>query len=1273
MLFDGDQDKESENVSHQPPPPSGPPPRVRVLSEDPRRATEIKVRIQSPRTGSSCAGVALLDSGATGMFMDPSYAEQNKIEVRTLPNPIPVYNVDGSLNEMGSIREEADVILRIGDHSERVVFSIIKLGKTKMIIGHTWLHHHNPEVDWKTGNVTLTRCPTDCRVHIRKIRSVERKKLYRHRARSREDAAVPSPPPVTPPVDDEDPILQKGDMIFGLYFPDDANHEEIVRATSTPSQRLAEAAKEDGPPKTFEELVPEEFRDFEDVFSKDAFDKLPDRKPWDHHIDFIPGSTLPRPAKLFPLSPAEQKELDAFLTENLASGRIRPSKSPVAAPVFFVKKKDGGFRLVQDYRKLNDITIKNAYPLPLISDVIDRLRDSKWFGKLDLRWGFHNLRMAEGDEWKAAFRTNRGSFEPLVMYFGLCNSPGSFQNMVNDVLREWIDKGGCMIYLDDILNFAKERDEYVAGVRGILQTLREHKLFLKPEKCEFFRKKIEYLGLVISHNHVEMDPVKVAGVVTWPAPRNLKEVQSFLGFVNFYRRFIKDFAKVSRPLNDLTRKDTPFRWTNSENTAFETLKSLVTSAPILVFPSESGRFRVEADASDFATGAVLSQIQEDEKWHPVAFLSKSLSEAERNYDIYDKELLAIVRALEAWRHYLEGSPHTIEILTDHQNLQYFRAAQKLNRRQARWSVFLSRFDYLLKHRSGSQSGKPDALSRRADHPRGTEDNSDSILLKPKVFDVKAAETSTTTALDSEVVIVEGPSRTFLTRIKSATEMDDRIVKIVKELNNGGTGLHLSDWTMEKGRVLYRGRVYVPLDAKLRHDIVRAHHDGPTVGHPGRWKTSELVSRHYWWPGMGRYIAKYVQSCDTCNRTKTFPSKPTGLLNPNRIPDRRWQIISVDLIGELPESQGFNCIMVVVDRLSKRIHAMPTTTTVDSAGIARLFRDHVWRNHGLPETIISDRGTTFTSKFMTELNTLLRISTNVSTAYHPQTDGQTERVNQEIEQFLRIFINHRQDDWAEWLPIAEFAYNNRIHSATRETPFRLDSGQDPRLGTEPTRTGRIEAVDDFLTRMKKTEDEAKSALQQAADDMARFHDRHALEAPSYKVGDKVWLDAHNITTDRPTKKLSDKWLGPYLVDKVLSRSAVRLKLPRSMRIHPVFNVSKLRLFQPDPIVERAARPPPAPVVQGGEVEYEVERIQNSRMFRGKLQYLVKWEGYPDSENEWLPEVNLKNSPDIVQEFHDAHPEAPRRIHSAEFAQIPFRNLRLLTDTPSDIPDWSIHVA
>jgi hypothetical protein len=375
----------------------------------------------------------------------------------------------------------------------------------------------------------------------------------------------------------------------------------------------------------------------------------------------------------------EQTEMDAFLEEALATGRIRQSKSPLRAPVFFIKKKDGKLRFVQDYRALNAITRKNRYPLPLIDNLIHRLKDMRYFTKLDVHWGYNNVCIREGDEWKATFHTNRGLFEPLVMYFSLTNSPATFQTMMNELFQDLITKGVVSMYLDNILIFTNSLEEHRWITRLVLDRMREHKLYLRPEKCEFEKTRIEYLGVIILHNKVEMDPVKIAGVVDWPTPSNKKEVQSSVSFVKFYRHFIPGFSHHACALFDLTMKDVRFIWGLPQEDSFMKLKELVTSAPVLVLPNNNLPFRLEANGSGIATSAVLSQQNVDDNvWHPIAFLSKALNPVEQNYEIHDTKMLAIIRGLEEWRHYLEGARHPIEIWTDHKNLEYFRVAQKLN-------------------------------------------------------------------------------------------------------------------------------------------------------------------------------------------------------------------------------------------------------------------------------------------------------------------------------------------------------------------------------------------------------------------------------------------------------------------------------------------------------------------------------------------------------------------------------------------------------------------
>lgn len=349
----------------------------------------------------------------------------------------------------------------------------------------------------------------------------------------------------------------------------------------------------------------------------------------------------------------------------------------MASPFFFIKKKDGSLRPVQDYRKLNEMTIKNRYPLPLIQELIDKLKGSCYFTKMDICWGYNNIRIKEGDEWKAAFRTNRGLFEPLVMFFGLTNSPATFQTMMNTLFKEEIDRGQVIVYMDDILILGKTEKEHRETTRTVLQRLQENRLFLKPEKCLFEEKEVEYLGLIVSHNQLKMDPVKVEAVRNWLTPQNKCEVQQFLGFTNFYRHFILGFAQVAKPLTELTGKE-EWHWGNDQEEAFSKLKERLTSAPILAIPNDNGKFKIEVNASDYAIGGILSQEQDDRKWQPLVYISHLLNSTERNYKIYNKEMLAIMTAISEWRQYLLGAKKTFEIYTDHKNLEYFRKPQKLN-------------------------------------------------------------------------------------------------------------------------------------------------------------------------------------------------------------------------------------------------------------------------------------------------------------------------------------------------------------------------------------------------------------------------------------------------------------------------------------------------------------------------------------------------------------------------------------------------------------------
>lgn len=1187
-----------------------------------RNFPDIQLRCKT-NTGAVFTTTALLDSGANSSYVDHSFVKKYSLDLVELEHPRYVYNVDGTRNQGGTVTHTIDLIIEVQGHQERASFYVTDLGRKSMIVGMSWLRLHNPEIDWQTGKLLFTRCPPSCGAHRQFVNTIPLSSF---------NSIPPSlyypAGPQTPMTDLSDlNNLDLFDKISHVYFLPDQDLE--INAYEGIATRLAHESAKDQTKTTLEDIQRGPYADLVEVFSKKDFDELPQRKKWDHAIDFK-EDWKPFPSRVYPLSKTEQTDLDEFLQENLNSGRIRPSKSPIASPFFFVKKKDGGLRPIQDYRKLNAITIKNRYPLPLISELVDKLKGAKWFTKLDVRWGYNNIRIKEGDEWKAAFLTNRGLFEPTVMFFGLTNSPATFQTMMDEIFRELLQEGIMLVYMDDILIYTRSDniEDHHRAVRRVLEILAKYRLFLKPEKCQFDRIMVEFLGLIVGRDGISMDPVKVDGVRTWPIPTSVTQVRSFLGFANFYRRFIAGFSETARPLNDLTKKDFKFTWEDHQQKAFDKLKDIITSAPVLTFPDFQKPKMMECDASNFAYGAVLSQLEDDEKWHPVAFMSKSMTPAERNYDIHDKELLAIMASLEEWRHLVEGSG-TFQILTDHRNLEYFTKAQKLNRRQARWSAELQRFDFTLHHRPGRLSAKPDALSRRADHDQGLDDNKDQIILPSALF-VNALEI--------------GPE--ILPDLRKEQTKDPVVIDLMKTLESDGIGTH---WDFDGNLWTYDGRAYVP--ESLRHQVLKGHHDIPAAGHPGRDRTLELVSRNYYWPRMSRYVATYVGSCDLCNRTKIQRTKPFGTLKPNEVPERPWQVITFDLIVELPESQGYDAIFVVVDRFTKMIHIAPTTTEVTTIGIARLLRDMIWRYHGLPEVVISDRGSQFASQVMLELNKLLEITTSLSTAYHPQTDGQTERVNMEVEQFLRVYISERQDDWVEWLSMCEFAYNNHQHASSNQTPFFLNYGHHPRMGTELNRNTKFQSIDEFTFKMDLIRKDAAAALRRAAEDMKRYYDQGVKEAPEYKEGDRVWLEGTNIHTQRPSAKLAHKRYGPYEIVKKISSHAFKLKLPKAWKIHPVFHVSLLRPFVPDPILERHAAPPPEPDLIDGEPEYEIEKILNSRIRYRKMEYLVKWVGYPTEENTWNKAADMEHAQEEIEEFHKQNPRAPHLIRFAEIHESP----------------------
>lgn len=972
-------------------------------------------------------------------------------------------------------------------------------------------------------------------------------------------------------------------------------------------------------------LVPSEYHEFLDVFSKATADELPSRRPYDHHIPIAEGAKIPT-SRIYPLSASELETLAKYIEDNMRSGFIRQSSSPVGAPILFVKKKDGSLRLCVDYRALNSVTVKNKYPLPLIGETLDRLSQAKYFTKLDLRNGYHQIRIAEGDEWKTAFRTRYGHYEYQVMPFGLTNAPATFQNMINDTYMEYLDDF-VVVYLDDILIFSNTLEEHKRHVRLALQKLRDNHLFAKAEKCSFHAAEVEYLGYLVGPSGIRMDPSKLESIRTWPLPRCLKEVQSFLGFCNFYRRFIYRYSQLATPLTSLTKKDVKFNMGEEQVQAFEALKQAFVDADILRHFEPNVQCIIETDASDFGIGAAISQ-RINGKLHPIAFFSRKLNPAELNYDIFDKELLAVVSAFKHWRPYLEGAPEQTLVFTDHMNLLPFQTHKVLNRRQMRWHLFMAPFNYKIEHRAGKLQGRSDALSRRADYYEGSRASDSAPIRFFEPHQIGA--------------ITKDPFPTLLDELLAAQDEDPAIRQVLQDLRLGeNLESHDKRWSFdENALLLWDNLIYVPDDPHTRLRVIRDVHDSPTAGHPGVARTMERFSRTYYFPQARQFIHNYVNTCDECHRSKPVRKKAHGLLHPLEAPDAPFLSLSMDFIVKLPPApSGNDSIFVVVDRFSKFAYFIPCREEgLTSPVVARLFHRFVLANHGLPDEIVSDRGSVFTGEFWRTLNDLLGTQLNMSTAFHPQTDGQTERTNQTLEQYLRLYCNYQQDNWEDLLPLAQFVYNDSKHSATKTTPFRAVFGRDPALRLVPL--GKSKSSDasaqEFASRMRVMHQVMRGELQQTAARMKASFDKKIAEAPIFELGDRVWLSARNVVTRRRCKKLDHKFLGPFAVQERVGDCAYRLKLPAEVKLHPVFHVSLLHRYSENTIPDRIPPPPPITIVDGEE-EHEVEQILESQTRNGNLRYRVRWRGLPPSEDEWV-DANDVHAPELIAEYHAQNPKA-----------------------------------
>ncbi|OMO81561.1 reverse transcriptase [Corchorus capsularis] len=906
---------------------------------------------------------------------------------------------------------------------------------------------------------------------------------------------------------------------------------------------MAEAAQETSPlhfPQTPPELY-ELLCSFSHIFEPPK--GLPPARPHDHQIHLLPG-TPPINVKPYRYPYAQKQDMERLITEIFSHFR-RPLRVP---------------------------------------ELIDELHGASVFSKIDLRAGYHQIRMAETDIGKTAFHTFDGHYEFLVMPFGLSNAPSTFQSAMNELFRPFLRKF-ILVFFDDILVYSKSMEEHLVHLEKALQTLADQHYFAKFSKCSFAQGSVDYLGHIISGLGVAVDHSKIDAILAWPVPTFIKKLRVFLGLTGYYRKFVRGYASLAAPLTDLLKKDN-FIWSAEATKAFESLKHVLVTAPVLAIPDFSQPFVLETDASMTAIGAVLSQ-----HGHPIAYFSRKLNPQMQTASAYAREMFAITESVKKWRQYLLGRPFLI--YTDQQSLRNLMNQTIQTPEQQRWLAKLLGYQYTILYKLGVQNKVADALSRSFPE-------------------------------QGELNAISGPTFPFLTQLRDYYANDPhgkQHFNDVKEHPN-----KFPDLLVQDGLLLRHGRIVIPENHPLQQQLLFEYHCTLTGGHAGVAKTLSRLASNFFWSNMRKTMANFISTCRTCQEVKCLPTKQAGLLQPLPIPTHIWQDIAMDFITHLPFSNGKTTIWVIVDRLSKYAHflAIPAHTTAPQ--LAALFSQEIGKLHGLPRSIVSDRDPIFISSFWKELFRLQGTKLNHSSAYHPQSDGQSEVLNRCLETYLRCFAGDNPRSWSKIFHWAEWSYNTALHSAINMTPFEAVYGYaPPTVASYLPGPSKIAQLDDCLVERQTLLARLKVNLARAQNRMKMQADRHRKEK-HFEEGEWVWVKLQpyrqQSVVKRTTQKLAKKYFGPFQIIKRVGTVAYELKLPADSRIHPVFHVSLLKAYRgnldinPTPLPALAIEDQPVlepeVVLKTREVKYQDQNLP---------QILVKWKNLPEAEAtwEWLDDV------------------------------------------------------
>lgn len=1177
----------------------------------------------------------LLDSGASRDFISSRFVADNSLPTSPLPGLLRVRLANGSLSTSAL---GCQLPFSISTYSDSRLFTITELQGYDIILGMPFLKQYNPVIDWQLSTVTfsshaLSGSSSHPSPRLQVIDSNKMDKILRKnttvawictvRYTDDYDAAWDPSPPIPDPSSSAQPPTPELNIETDLGPSWGSRLKTAL--LSTPARRSAIS-----PPSGL----------------------APPRPDYDFRVP-LPPDHKPLDASVIRMSPLELQELRKILDDYLAKGWIRPSvNSPYGAPCLFARKPDGSLRLVISYKKLNAMTIPSRFPLPRIDDLLDQLHGATCATVIDLASGYHQLRVHPDDVPKLAFKSRYGQFEWLVMPMGTTSSPSYFSRFMSDLLRPLLDKG-VLVYLDDILIYAPDPETLMERTLAVIDLLAANDLHISLKKSKFGRTSVKFLGHRVSFANgsalLSVDPDRIAAVQDWPLPRTISDVRSFLGFTGFVRRFIRNYASIAHPLTELTKTTVPFPATlpPAAVTAFQDLKAAMTSAPCLAIPSvgTDSDFVIYTDASTKAIGCVLLQPTPT-GLQPVAYDSRKLKPEETRYPVHELELLAVIHALSVYRTYVEGCRH-LTLCTDHASLRFFLSQPHHSGRQARWldtiQPYAAKMDIVYKR---GDTNHADALSRRPD-----------LLASFESLNLLG--------------VGLGLDQALLDDIKAAYSSDPLYAPDARR----PAGLRQED-----GLWFLRDRICIPNDPSIRVRLLQELHDAPYAGHPGITKTLAALSRLVWFPRMKNTVTAYVNACPVCQRTKPSRQLPPGLLQPHAIPTRPWTHVSMDWITDLPPSNGFDSILTVVDMFSKYAHFIPCNKTMTSAQLASTFLDRIVALHGLPSVLVADRDPRTTAELFSSLLRRLGTKMNLTTAYHPASDGQVERVQSQLQALLRAAVRPLHDDWLQHLPTAQLAYNSTPSSSTGVSPFAANFGYEPNLPITLGTSVSSSEADAYLDRLRDLQSLVKSNLEITQARMKRDADEHRRPL-TFSVGDRVRLTTQFLRLkDQPCKKFRDRYIGPFTITSKISDVVYRLALPSTMKCHPVFHISKLLPATSDTLhPDRPTPPTPTPAATqqpypsaAKDNVYDVDSILGAsfrpdhRDGQSMLHFRVRWAAPWDSAEHDTDEPfrNLANN--VIFRAWLSSPDWAAFRRTAAYSDFVKKRSRVLPKTPDFAP-------